>query len=153
MAGQTEQANEDSDTLRFGGLSIRVLGREFPGSQDYWDGNWLSVQIVMQAPGALVEVSGPILHLSELAKFRVELTRLYSTLVGVATLECIEPNFGLRLNHDVLGHIGVHVSITPDHLSQRHEFEFGLDQTYLAPLLRWCGELMERHPVRGPTNA
>src|SRR5262249_19116286 len=41
--------------LKLDGFSLWVLGRQFPGANDHWDGNWLNVRARVEAPGALVE--------------------------------------------------------------------------------------------------
>jgi hypothetical protein len=143
------EGQKPAPDLAIGGFSLRILGREFPDNWDYWDGNWLAAQARMEAPGVLVEVAGPIVHLSELVRFAEALARLDSTLVGEAALTCMEPGIGLSLTATHLGHVEVRISITPDHLTQRHEFELVLDQTWLAPLLESLEELLARFPVRG----
>jgi len=52
--------------LQVGGLQLWIHARQFPDSEDYWDGNWLMVTVRCCASGAEVWVKGPILHLSEL---------------------------------------------------------------------------------------
>ena len=148
MSRATRPAVREPD-MALGGLSVWIFGREFPDTDDYWDGNWLNVRVRMKAPGALLEAEGAFLRVPELSAFNSDLRRLYETLWGSAVLDCLEPNLHLKLNALSLGHIEVRVSITPDPLSQKHEFEFGVDQSYLAPLLQSCEEILERYPLRG----
>jgi hypothetical protein len=35
------------------------------------------------------------------------------------------------------------VSITPDHMTQRHGFQFNIDQSYLLPFIKQCQSLLE----------
>ena len=51
------------------------------------------------------------------------------------------------------GHITVKLMITPDHMTQSHEFKFDLDQTYLGPFLDGCRSVLSRWPVRAETSA
>ncbi|HEY4193480.1 MAG TPA: hypothetical protein VGM46_12610, partial [Mesorhizobium sp.] len=59
----------DDPDIKFDIFRLWVIGRQFPNSDDYWDGNWLNVRAEVRANGAIIEVIGAILHLSELASF------------------------------------------------------------------------------------
>jgi len=135
--------------LKLGGFSLWVLGRQFPDANDFWDGNWLHILARMQAPGASVEVRGAIVRASEIAKFVQELEPLHMNLVGEAALRCMEPNLQIVVRCcDALGHVTVQVMITPNHMTQSHEFKFELDQTYLGSLLDGCRNVLSNWPVR-----
>lgn len=135
--------------LRLGGLSIWVDGRQFPQASDYYDGNWLIVRARMDAPGATVKCEGPILMTTDIDRFRLELESLSATLAGEAALASYEPDLKATLKGRALGHIGVEVEITPDHLNQSHWFTDALDQSYLPPLITACERILERFPVVG----
>ena len=107
----------------------------------------------MEAPGALVEAQGAIVFAPELAEFVKQLETLYTTLVGEAALRCMEPNLQVAIQGDSLGHVAVTLMITPDHMTQSHEFKFDLDQTYLGPFLNGCRSVLSRWPVRAETSA
>jgi len=134
--------------LKLDGFSLWVLGRQFPGANDHWDGNWLNVRARVEAPGALVEAQGAIIFVPELAEFVKQLETLHTNLVGEAALRCMEPNLQIVIWGDSLGHVTVKLKITPDHMNQSHEFKFDLDQTYLGPFLDGCKRILSRWPVR-----
>jgi len=135
--------------LKLEGLQIWVHGRQFPDAADYWDGNWLRVTAHCGRSGASIFATGSIIHLSELDRWRVESEELLKKLSGEAKLACIEPALSVTLKAGSLGHITMEVSITPDHLSQRHWFQFGIDQSYLPPLVRQCQSILEVYPIKG----
>jgi len=135
--------------LELGGLRIWVHGREFPEAEDYWDGNWLNITVRMSASGAYAEASGPFVRIDELAFFAESLRKLHGSLKGVAELKCLEPNLYIRMEGDSVGRVAVKLEVTPDHLSQLHQFEFGTDQTYLPPLIASCEAILRNHPTRG----
>ena len=139
----------DEPDLQVGGFSLWVHGREFPDMDDYWDSNWLNVTARMEASGARVETEGPILRIDDLHGFAKDLATLNQTLKGSVELKPLEPNLCLSLQGNGLGQIAVELSITPDHLDQDHVFRFGLDQTYLGPLITSCEAIIEKYPVRG----
>jgi hypothetical protein len=136
-----------------GGFSLWIRDRQFPGNSDYWDGNWLIVRAEMRASGALIEVEGPILHIPELVRFRDELSKLNASLSRSAELRPLEPGLHLTLTAQSLGHISADLSITPDQLTQRHTFEFGIDQSYLPALLDSLDQLLSEYPVIGSPEA
>lgn len=131
------------------GLKIWVHGREFPGSQDYWDGNWLRATVLCGDNGASVFTTGPILHLSEIHGWRDGLRNLNQSLKGEANLNSIEPYIDVTLKAQTLGQITMEVTITPDHMTQRHWFEFKIDQTFLSPLISQLNSLLTEYPFRG----
>ena len=72
--------------LQVAGLRLWVHGRQFPTADDYWDGNWLHVTVHCAAPGASVWVSGPLIHLSEIAHFLRGAEAMHTALQGEARL-------------------------------------------------------------------
>jgi hypothetical protein len=122
--------------LKLEGLQLWIHGRQFPNSQDYWDGNWLNVTAHCGGQGASVIATGAIVHLSELESWHSKIKSFRENLSCEANLECMEPNLSVSLKPASLGHIDMHVSITPDHLTQHHRFEFSIDQSYLTGLAR-----------------
>lgn len=139
--------------LKLEGLQIWVHGRQFPDSHDYWDGNWLRVTAHCGGNGASVFATGSIIHLSELDRWLVETEELLKNLNGEAKLACMEPALSATFKSGSLGHITMEVSITPDHMAQRHWFQFEIDQSYLPTFVKQCRSILEAHPIRGSRNA
>jgi len=134
--------------LKLAGLSVWILGRQFPDNDDYWDGNWLNVRVRVEATGAIVEAQGPIIHVRELVSFTNELQSLDSTLTGNASLKCLEPNLDVTIRGDS-GHATAKIKITADHMTQSHEFVFSFDQTYFKPLIAACRKILSDYPIKG----
>jgi len=99
-----------------------------------------------------VFATGPIIHLSELDRWLVETEELLKNLHGGAKLACMEPALSVTLKSESLGHITMEVSITPDHMAQRHWFQFGIDQSYLPPFVKQCRSILEAYPINGSRN-
>ena len=135
--------------LKLEGLQIWIHGRQFSDAADYWDGNWLRVTAHCGGSGASVFATGSIIHLSELDRWRVESEELLKNLSGEAKLACMEPALSVTLKSGSLGHIVMEVSITPDHMSQRHWFQFEIDQSYLPPLVKQCQSILDVYPIKG----
>jgi hypothetical protein len=134
-------------------LAIWVHGRQFPDSYDFWDGNWLRGTVHCGGGGSSVDVSGSILHLTELDQWCVSTKALYDTSGGEAKLECMEPALSIDLMPDSLGHIRMNVSITPNHVLQRHEFAFTIDPTSLSALIVQLKTVLKTYPLRGVESA
>jgi hypothetical protein len=75
--------------------------------------------------------------------------KLNETLTGEANLACMEPNLSVQLKSTPVGRIIAELSITPDHMAQRHWFQFQIDQTYLTPLIGQCQTILRLYPMRG----
>jgi hypothetical protein len=143
-----EEPSEPPD-LQVAGLRLWVHGRQFPMADDYWDGNWLHVTVHCAAPGASVWVSGPLIHLSEIAHFVRGVEVMHTSLQGEATLPRMEPEFTVTLTAQGRGHITMVVRLTPDHLSQAHRFTFALDQSDVPLVIASCRTLLQQYPIKG----
>lgn len=136
--------------FELGGLSFWVFSYAFPDSHDYWSVNWLNFRARVVAPGACVEIGGPmVLRTDDLAHFLDQLAALYRDLNRTAKLECIEHDLVATVTCGLRGEIKVIVEITPDQLTQSHRFIFETDQSYLAATLAGLERLLERFPVKG----
>lgn len=135
--------------ISFAGLQVWLHGRQFPEAEDYWDGNWLNVTAHCDDEGADVWVGGPILHAPDLARCLEELEEMCRTLRGGATLPSLEPELDVEFKMEPLGRVTMRVEITPNYLTQQHEFTFELDQTHLKPLLEDCRKAVRRYPTKG----
>jgi len=71
------------------------------------------------------------------------------TVSGKAELAPIEPNPDIAFEMDKLGRIAVQIRITPDHMSQDHEFREQIDQSYLPGLIRQVRTVLQNYPIRG----
>jgi hypothetical protein len=134
--------------LKLEGLSVWALRREFPRSDDYWDGNWITIHARVEALGARVDVQGPWLRSDEIEVFLNQLEMLDRDLKGNAELACMEPMLNMKVECGSLGHIQVVIEITPDHMTQSHRFKFSSDQTYLASAMKGCRAVLAKYPVK-----
>jgi hypothetical protein len=136
--------------IKVGRLCIRVHGRQFPESQDFWDSNWLSVTAEYKGLGSRVTAHGAFIHLGELSGFLGQLETLNDVLKGEAVLGCMEPNLRVEMHAKSLGHIEVKTTLTPDHMTESHGFTEQIDQTFLPGILEGLRLVMSRYPVREP---
>ncbi|MDP3937548.1 MAG: hypothetical protein Q8R92_05355 [Deltaproteobacteria bacterium] len=136
--------------LKVAGFQLWVHGRQFPDAEDYDDGNWLRVTAHCGASGASVWAQGAILTVTDVAGFGDKCAAMLSGDTKSAALDPIEPELQLSLEEaDRLGHVRAQVEITPDHLAQKHRFEFEVDQSYLPGIIRQCSAIVQEYPIRG----
>ncbi len=138
---------DDEPDLEFAGLSLWALGREFPTLGEP-DGGWIIASARVQTANASVEVPrGAWLRSVEIRSFLDDLEIAYEKLQGRAALYCAEPHLNIVVECQTLGAVEVTVDITPDHLTQSHKFRFGLNQSYLPPVMAACRRILQKFPV------
>ncbi|MDM8556099.1 hypothetical protein QUF75_15350 [Desulfococcaceae bacterium HSG7] len=135
--------------ISLSGLKIWIAGRQFEGSTDFWDANWLVVTARCSSYFSEVLTQGPIIHLSELELWMAELLKLNETICGEAVLNCMEPELSssIRLNKNGSGTLTVF--ITPDNINEHHRFTFAVDQSYLPSLIRELQTVLTKYPIKG----
>jgi hypothetical protein len=139
--------------IKLDGLQIWIHGRQFPNEEDYWDGNWLNVTAHCGSHGADVWTSGPILHVPDIARWLDSLEWMNKSLSGEADLVSLEPELVVELKMDSPGKILMRVEITPDHMTQEHNFQFEIDQSYLVGLIESCRKILAKYPMKGKPDA
>lgn len=136
--------------LKIGGFQLWVYGRQFPESQDYYDGNWLRVTAHCGESGASVWAQGAILMVTDIDALGNQCAAMLEGTSTSSTLEPIEPELKISLKiADRLGHIRTQVEITPNNLTQSHWFEFEIDQSYLPGIIQNCAAIVQKYPIRG----
>ena len=145
--------NLGAPDIKLESLQIWIHGRQFPQEEDYWDGNWVNVTAHCGSHGADVWTGGAILHVPDIARWLAALEEMNQSLSGEANLVSLEPELCVELNVKELGQISVRVEITPDHMTQEHNFQFEIDQSYLAGLIESCRKVLAKYSIRGKPDA
>jgi hypothetical protein len=136
-------------TLQRSRLVLDVKRRARPSSEDYWDGNWLVVDMAVEM-GSWTGRFDANLRCEEFDRFLSEVRHLNENLDSVAEFVTMEGWLRLQLNGDGLGHIAAKGEATDqpgrgDTLSFRMDF----DQTYLPRLIAELQDVLKEFPVRG----
>jgi hypothetical protein len=129
---------------------IQIRNRMHPGSTDFWDGNWLTSHIHVQAGGFKARIDAG-LRTDELRAFRVALQRVYSEVHGSAALSSVEHWIELTAECRPTGSLSISGTVA-DHPGMRNTLHFtieDLDQTDIPPLLDALIAVEERFPVLG----
>lgn len=140
--------------LKVACFQLWVHGRQFPGSEDDDDGNWLRVTAHCGASGASIWAEGAILMVTDIAGFGNQCAAMLGGDCKAAVLDPLEPELRVSIETaDLLGHLRAQVDITPDHLAQAHRFEFEVDQSYLRGIIQQCLAIVKEYPIRGTRSS
>jgi hypothetical protein len=130
-------------------ILVEVMGRTNPTSTDYWDGNWLNTEVTIRAGGFRGYLTG-YLFAEDFITFRDELTTLYTTLSGSASLTTMEDWLSMEMIGDGKGHITAKCTVMDEPgMGNTLQFKFELDQTFIPPILESLSELSNLFPVIG----
>ncbi len=131
-------------------IEVEVHGYERAPVGEYYDDNWLTVEIRIRAGGFRGETAATIIT-GELTKFLAELNPLFDTLSGTAKFATLEGQLGLRLRGDGKGHVELcgEVADQPG-IGNRLHFTLHFDQSQLGASIRELERVTSRFPVRKP---
>jgi hypothetical protein len=133
-------------------LKVEVLNYERPENSDYWDANWLKVQIQIKV-GAFSGNYIAQLQTMDFSGFEKELKRIYIDLKGVTQFNSIEEWLMVMLIGDGLGHFKVECrACDSPGTGNTLQFEFQIDQTYIPNLITQVSNILEMFPVKGQPN-
>lgn len=129
-------------------LEIDVLRYERQPVGEYYDDNWLVVEICVRAGRFRGKVSATILA-GELDGFLQELKSLYQTLNSNAEFTTLEEQLTLNLIGNGKGHIELRgETVDQPGIGNRLSFTLQLDQSQLATSIRELERVVAQFPVR-----
>jgi len=129
-------------------IEIDVLNYERQPVGEYYDDNWLVVEIRVRAGRFYGKVSATILA-AELDGFLAKLKPLYQTLDGSAELTTMESQLTLHLTGDGKGHIELRGEVVDQPgIGNRLSFTLQFDQSQLATSIRELERVVAQFPVR-----
>ncbi len=136
--GQSEHERIEADVVRY----------ERPAAGEYYDDNWLTTQIRVQAGGFRGQVDAALLT-GELSSFLAALWPLYETLRGSAEFSTMEDQLRLCLAGDRKGHITVTGEVLDQPgIGNRMHFTLQLDQSQLGASIHELERVTAEFPVR-----
>lgn len=133
-------------------VSLTALRRQYPDSRDYWDGNWIRVDVAAKSTGFQAHLE-EWLHLGEVAAFRRDLLGMSADLKGSALLETMEDFLRLEVKIDALGRL--HWSVALTYRTGRDpksclQFGFENDQSYLPEIAAGLDAILKDFPLVSP---
>ena len=116
--------------FRIGSENGEHVTVQLPNAEDLVD-DWFRSDVTIKVDGFDASIS-PYVQLSDFSEFCRQLSSLYETLSGVASLLPLEGQFSLELSGNGRGNISaIGVALHKASYGSKLEYEFELDQTYL----------------------
>jgi len=129
-------------------IEVEVLRYERPLVGEYYDDNWLTVEIKIQVGGFHGKAEAAI-QTSELVKFALELRPLFEKLNGSAEFRTLEEQLSLRLKGDGKGHIELTGEVEDRAgVGNRLHFTLQLDQSELGASIHELEAVISKFPIR-----
>lgn len=129
-------------------IEVEVHGYERAAAGEYYDDNWLAVEIGVRAGGFRGKASATIMT-GDLTKFLSELRPLYQTLSGTASFTTMEDQLSLRLAGDGKGHIELRGEVADQPgIGNRLHFALQFDQSQLGASIRELERVTLQFPER-----
>jgi hypothetical protein len=133
-----------SDVLR-----IVVQGRSHPRSTDYWDGNWITVEIEVHA-GRFRGRYPACLRTTDFLGLKDNLAEAHRSLKASIEFEPMEEQLAMRISGDGRGHFTAECRAQDEAgIGNVLEFELHFDQTEIPPVLRSLDAVLAAFPVLG----
>ena len=131
-----------------GQVVFDVTGREI-GTEDYWDGNWLSCRVSVQAGGSRGAFNTTF-RTEEFVRMRDGVRVCMTDLRGAFVFETMEEQLSIVAKGDGLGHFTAQCTAS-DAAGPGNVLTFVLsfDQTRLAPFAAELDALLRAYPVVG----
>jgi len=130
-------------------LNVQVTGRSHPGSEDYWDGNWVNADIEIDA-GSFQARYGAYLRVEELKDFRDAVARLYSFDSKEAKFQTMEEQLHINITGNGLGHFTAECeALDQAGIGNRLVFSLEFDQTEIPEILKGLDATVREYPVKG----
>jgi hypothetical protein len=136
-----------------GFLTIAVLGRSHYPAADYWDGNWVTAAVEVQAGGFRGSVGGH-LRAEELADFHAQLVRLQESLRGTAEFTTMEGWLSIRIEGDGRGHMACRCVVQDEPgIGNTLDCSLATDQTFTRSTVAELAAVIQAFPVVGSPDA
>ncbi len=130
-------------------LALRPLRRAHPEATEFWEANWLKVDVAVRA-GAFHGAFEADLRADELQGFAEQLAALEGGAQGAAALQSMEGWVSLRLTTGPRGRVQAACEVRDDPAGGTAlRFDLGSDLAQLASLRGALAELLRAFPVLG----
>jgi hypothetical protein len=130
-------------------LTVTLLGRSHPGASDYWDGNWVTASVKVQAGGFCGSVGGD-LRAEELVAFHNQFARLQESLRGTAEFATMEGWLSLRVEGDGRGRLTCRCVLRDEPgIGNTLDCTLVTDQTFTRSSVAELAAAVEAFPVVG----
>jgi len=129
-------------------ILLDVISRSYPNTNDFYDGNWLNINLVVKAGCFNGTVTNQI-RADELASFQAKLAKLYKSLSGSVKFLTLEGWLSFEIAGDGKGRFSC-IGKVADEFGHGNvlNFKLYLDQTFLPEILNGLEKVTSAFPVR-----
>lgn len=130
-------------------IAFSVLRRLYPEAQDYWDGNWVTTQVTVNAGGFAGAVRAN-LRVGEFRAFRLELEATANALGSIAAFESMEEWVAVHITCTPNGHLDVKCTLADSPaMGNRLSCSIaGLDQSFVPTIIAQLSAVETQFPER-----
>lgn len=134
-------------------LCVTILGPVISMATDYWDGNWINVEIKLQA-GSFGGKYKAQIRREEIHYFYKDFIDINRKLKGEIKFKTIEGQLAIIIKADGIGHFVAECS-SQDEAGTGNILHFKLyfDQTEIPPILNQLKNVTEIYPIIGNPDA
>lgn len=127
---------------------VTVYGYERSVTGEYFDDNWVSVEVSVSA-GAFSGRYQAAFLTEDFVRFQSSLQPLFETLTGQAEFTTLEEQLTFKVAAVSRGNIEVNgIALDQAGIGNKIQFHFEFDQTHLAETLRDLNEIIASFPIR-----
>jgi len=126
---------------------IEILGRSYPDSKDFEDGNWLGAKIHISI-GPFKGVVNASLRAEEFSRFLKQVEPMAKTLKGTAEYRSMEKWLSINMSCDKFGHVRAEGIIKEGPVTHTQlNYVINFDQTQFKHILNALNEIGTKFPV------
>ena len=127
---------------------VTVYGYERSVTGEYFDDNWVSVEVSVSA-GAFSGRYQAAFLTEDFVRFQSSLQPLFETLTGQAEFTTLEEQLTLKIAAVSRGNIEVNgIALDQAGIGNKFQFHLEFDQTHLAETLGDLNEIIASFPIR-----
>jgi hypothetical protein len=130
-------------------VRIDIERYSYSNSDDFWDGNWLDVIIIIRV-GAFSGRYKAQLRNADFLELKKGLEQLYKTLNGDAKFVSIENYLEIMIKGDGLGHFLCNCLAMDDPGidGNRLDFKLAFDQTEIPEMIKSINKIIQNFPLK-----
>lgn len=136
--------------IKLVGLSVWVHGYAYPADvDDHWDSNWLSITAECIGQRSRAWLAGSYLRTDELAAWLAACRKMLSAKSNLAEISPIEPMLSVSISRaSDTSQLEAAIVLATELTTERHEWRFEIDQTYVNILVEQIEKVLRDYPVR-----
>jgi hypothetical protein len=135
------------------GIILTVRRRQHLGHVDYWDGNWLLVEVKVRIGAWHADYEASI-RSDDFARFRQGLDVIATSEAGSAVLMSMDGYLDVEVTTDGRGPVSVKGTATDEPgMGANLEFQLSMERGSVAALVVAVDEILAKFPVLGTPDA